>query len=66
MYVILQAVEGVVILPGSTDLAEIGVKSKDLHFITAGSKGLAAKYLKYLYKCPSSPLCHSSSLLSFS
>lgn len=44
MYVILQAVEGVVILPGSTDLAEIRVKSKDLHFITAGSKGLAAKY----------------------
>uniref|UniRef100_A0A3B4GKS6 Transducin beta like 3 n=1 Tax=Pundamilia nyererei TaxID=303518 RepID=A0A3B4GKS6_9CICH len=37
---VYEAVEGVVILPGSTDLAEIGVKSKDLHFITAGSKGV--------------------------
>uniref|UniRef100_A0AAX7TS94 U3 small nucleolar RNA-associated protein 13 C-terminal domain-containing protein n=1 Tax=Astatotilapia calliptera TaxID=8154 RepID=A0AAX7TS94_ASTCA len=37
---VYEAVEGVVILPGSTDLAEIRVKSKDLHFITAGSKGV--------------------------
>lgn len=40
---ILQAVEGVVLLPENTDLTEIGVKSKDLHFVTAGSKGSAAK-----------------------
>ncbi|XP_061702886.1 transducin beta-like protein 3 [Syngnathoides biaculeatus] len=37
---IYEAVEGVVILPAETDLSEIGVKNKDLHFITAGSKGL--------------------------
>lgn len=35
----LQAVEGVILLPDNEDLSQIGVKSKDLHFITAGSKG---------------------------
>lgn len=34
-----QAVEGVVLLPENKDFSEIGVKSKELHFITAGSKG---------------------------
>uniref|UniRef100_A0AAQ5XW13 U3 small nucleolar RNA-associated protein 13 C-terminal domain-containing protein n=1 Tax=Amphiprion ocellaris TaxID=80972 RepID=A0AAQ5XW13_AMPOC len=37
---VYEAVEGVVLLPENTDLSEIGVKSKDLHFITAGSKGV--------------------------
>lgn len=37
---VYEAVEGVVLLPGNTDLTEIGVKSKALHFITAGSKGV--------------------------
>lgn len=39
--VFLQAVEGVVLLPTSEDFSEIGVKNKDLHFITAGSKGFS-------------------------
>uniref|UniRef100_A0A8D0D8U5 Transducin beta like 3 n=1 Tax=Sander lucioperca TaxID=283035 RepID=A0A8D0D8U5_SANLU len=37
---VYEAVEGVVLLPEDKDLSEIGVKSKDLHFITAGSKGV--------------------------
>ncbi|XP_008286142.1 transducin beta-like protein 3 [Stegastes partitus] len=37
---VYEAVEGVVLLPENTDLSEIGVKSKELHFITAGSKGV--------------------------
>ncbi|KAF3700233.1 Transducin beta-like protein 3 [Channa argus] len=37
---IYEAVEGVVLLPENEDFSKIGVKSKDLHFITAGSKGV--------------------------
>ncbi|XP_059204827.1 transducin beta-like protein 3 [Centropristis striata] len=37
---VYEAVEGVVVLPEDEDLSQIGVKSKDLHFITAGSKGV--------------------------
>lgn len=37
---VYEAVEGVVLLPEKEDFSEIGVKSKDLHFITAGSKGV--------------------------
>lgn len=37
---VYEAVEGVVLLPGNKDFSEIGVNSKDLHFITAGSKGV--------------------------
>ncbi|XP_054614902.1 transducin beta-like protein 3 [Dunckerocampus dactyliophorus] len=37
---VYEAVEGVLILPTKTDLSQIGVKTKDLHFITAGSKGV--------------------------
>uniref|UniRef100_A0AAX7VDU2 U3 small nucleolar RNA-associated protein 13 C-terminal domain-containing protein n=1 Tax=Astatotilapia calliptera TaxID=8154 RepID=A0AAX7VDU2_ASTCA len=61
---VYEAVEGVVILPGSTDLAEIRVKSKDLHFITAGSKGVLRVWeastarcvytLTYLFHLPAS------------
>ncbi|XP_023279049.1 transducin beta-like protein 3 [Seriola lalandi dorsalis] len=37
---VYEAVEGVVLLPENKDFSQIGVKSKDLHFITAGSKGV--------------------------
>uniref|UniRef100_A0A3P8WAM9 Transducin beta like 3 n=1 Tax=Cynoglossus semilaevis TaxID=244447 RepID=A0A3P8WAM9_CYNSE len=37
---VYEAVEGVVLLPNDQDYSQIGVKSKDLHFITAGSKGV--------------------------
>ncbi|XP_071329885.1 transducin beta-like protein 3 [Trachinotus anak] len=37
---VYEAVEGVVLLPENTDFSQIGIKSKDLHFITAGSKGV--------------------------
>uniref|UniRef100_A0A672FBN4 U3 small nucleolar RNA-associated protein 13 C-terminal domain-containing protein n=1 Tax=Salarias fasciatus TaxID=181472 RepID=A0A672FBN4_SALFA len=37
---VFEAVEGVVILPQNEDLSQIGVKSKELHFVTAGSKGV--------------------------
>ncbi|KAM6905329.1 transducin beta-like protein 3 [Xenentodon cancila] len=37
---VYEAVEGVVVIPETTDLSQIGVKSKDLHFVTAGSKGV--------------------------
>uniref|UniRef100_A0A8C4ERU6 Transducin beta like 3 n=1 Tax=Dicentrarchus labrax TaxID=13489 RepID=A0A8C4ERU6_DICLA len=37
---VYEAVEGVVLLPENEDLSQIGVKSKGLHFITAGSKGI--------------------------
>ncbi|XP_068606297.1 transducin beta-like protein 3 [Brachionichthys hirsutus] len=37
---VYEAVEGVVLLPENKALSQIGVKSKDLHFITAGSKGI--------------------------
>ncbi|XP_015242994.1 PREDICTED: transducin beta-like protein 3 [Cyprinodon variegatus] len=37
---VYEAVEGVVLLPEKTDLSEIGVKSKNELFVTAGSKGV--------------------------
>lgn len=37
---VYEAVEGVVLLPQDKDFSQIGVKNKDLHFITAGSKGI--------------------------
>nr|XP_043907653.1 transducin beta-like protein 3 [Solea senegalensis] len=37
---VYEAVEGVALLPEDGDFSQIGVKSKDLHFITAGSKGV--------------------------
>ncbi|CAG5897727.1 unnamed protein product [Menidia menidia] len=37
---VYEAVEGVVVLPQNEDLSQIGVKNKNLHFITAGSKGV--------------------------
>ncbi|KAI1883949.1 hypothetical protein AGOR_G00221340 [Albula goreensis] len=37
---VYEAVEAVVILPAGGDFSQIGVKTKGLHFITAGSKGV--------------------------
>nr|XP_020491885.1 transducin beta-like protein 3 [Labrus bergylta] len=37
---VYEAVEGVMLLPENEDFSEIGVKNNDLHFITAGSKGV--------------------------
>ncbi|KAM9780107.1 transducin beta-like protein 3 [Neosynchiropus ocellatus] len=37
---IYETVEGVVMLPAKKNLSQIGVKSENLHFITAGSKGV--------------------------
>ncbi|XP_070779484.1 transducin beta-like protein 3 [Enoplosus armatus] len=37
---VYEAVEGVVLLPENEDFSQIGVTSKDLHFVTAGSKGV--------------------------
>uniref|UniRef100_UPI0037E84536 transducin beta-like protein 3 n=1 Tax=Semicossyphus pulcher TaxID=241346 RepID=UPI0037E84536 len=37
---VYEAVEGVVLLPENKDFSQIGVTNKDLHFITAGSKGV--------------------------
>lgn len=36
------------LLPENTDLSQIGVKTKDLHFITAGSKGLSRNLFYHL------------------
>ncbi|KAK9978161.1 hypothetical protein ABG768_019927 [Culter alburnus] len=37
---VYEAVEGVVLLPGTSDYSQMGVKSDGLHFVTAGSKGV--------------------------
>ncbi|MCI4385087.1 hypothetical protein PGIGA_G00046290 [Pangasianodon gigas] len=37
---VYEAVEGVVILPENEDYSNLGVKSKELHFVTAGTKGV--------------------------
>ncbi|KAK2833523.1 hypothetical protein Q5P01_017412 [Channa striata] len=37
---VYEAAEGVVLLPENKDFSQIGVKSNELHFITAGSKGV--------------------------
>lgn len=39
LFVNVQAVEGVVLLPGMSDYSQMGVKGEGLHFVTAGSKG---------------------------
>uniref|UniRef100_A0A671SY00 Transducin (beta)-like 3 n=1 Tax=Sinocyclocheilus anshuiensis TaxID=1608454 RepID=A0A671SY00_9TELE len=36
---VYEAVEGVVLLPGTSDFSQMGVKGEGLHFVTAGSKG---------------------------
>uniref|UniRef100_A0AAQ5XHD3 U3 small nucleolar RNA-associated protein 13 C-terminal domain-containing protein n=1 Tax=Amphiprion ocellaris TaxID=80972 RepID=A0AAQ5XHD3_AMPOC len=56
---VYEAVEGVVLLPENTDLSEIGVKSKDLHFITAGSKGVLR-----VWEASSARCVHTQSLPS--
>lgn len=37
---VYEAVEGVVLLPDKVDYSQIGVKTEELHFITAGNKGV--------------------------
>ncbi|XP_077067777.1 transducin beta-like protein 3 [Siphateles boraxobius] len=37
---VYEAVEGVVLLPGTSDYSQMGVKDEELHFVTAGSKGV--------------------------
>uniref|UniRef100_A0A8C1RW64 Transducin (beta)-like 3 n=1 Tax=Cyprinus carpio TaxID=7962 RepID=A0A8C1RW64_CYPCA len=37
---VYEAVEGVVLLPGTSDYSQMGVKGEGLHFVTAGSKGV--------------------------
>ncbi|XP_076852925.1 transducin beta-like protein 3 [Brachyhypopomus gauderio] len=37
---VYEAVEGVLILPENEDYSELGIKNKEMHFITAGSKGV--------------------------
>lgn len=44
LFLPVQAVEGVVLLPGKEDFSQIGVTNKDLHFVTAGSKGSSSRW----------------------
>ncbi|XP_067279298.1 transducin beta-like protein 3 [Pseudorasbora parva] len=37
---VYEAVEGVVVLPETSDYSQMGVKNEGLHFVTAGSKGV--------------------------
>uniref|UniRef100_A0A4W4GVE9 U3 small nucleolar RNA-associated protein 13 C-terminal domain-containing protein n=1 Tax=Electrophorus electricus TaxID=8005 RepID=A0A4W4GVE9_ELEEL len=37
---VYEAVEGVIVLPENKDYSQLGVKSPELHFVTAGSKGV--------------------------
>uniref|UniRef100_A0A3B1IEJ5 Transducin beta like 3 n=2 Tax=Astyanax mexicanus TaxID=7994 RepID=A0A3B1IEJ5_ASTMX len=59
---VYEAVEGVVILPENEDFSELGVKSKDLHFVTAGSKGVLRVWESSSARCvftqtlPSAPV----------
>ncbi|KAM9394310.1 transducin beta-like protein 3 [Pholidichthys leucotaenia] len=48
---VYETVEGVVFLPGNADFSQIGVKSKDLHFITAGSKGVLSVWEASTARC---------------
>uniref|UniRef100_A0A672Z389 U3 small nucleolar RNA-associated protein 13 C-terminal domain-containing protein n=1 Tax=Sphaeramia orbicularis TaxID=375764 RepID=A0A672Z389_9TELE len=61
---VYEAVEGVVLLPESKDFSEIEVKSKDLHFITAGSKGLALTMHNFALFCSilTSPITTSNTM----
>uniref|UniRef100_A0AAR2L436 U3 small nucleolar RNA-associated protein 13 C-terminal domain-containing protein n=1 Tax=Pygocentrus nattereri TaxID=42514 RepID=A0AAR2L436_PYGNA len=59
---VYEAVEGVVILSANEDYSQLGVKSKDLHFITAGSKGVLRVWESSTARCvftqtlPSAPV----------
>uniref|UniRef100_A0A667YSF9 Transducin beta like 3 n=1 Tax=Myripristis murdjan TaxID=586833 RepID=A0A667YSF9_9TELE len=62
---VYEAVEGVVLLPAKGDFSQIGVKTKDLHFITAGSKGVLRVWEASTARCvytqtlPSAPVAAS-------
>ncbi|KAL7860468.1 hypothetical protein AOLI_G00168170 [Acnodon oligacanthus] len=59
---VYEAVEGVVVLSENKDYSQLGVKSKDLHFITAGSKGVLRVWESSTARCvftqtlPSAPV----------
>lgn len=48
---VYEAVEGVVILSEKSNYSEMGVKSKDLHFVTAGSKGVIRVWESSTARC---------------
>ncbi|XP_072549538.1 transducin beta-like protein 3 [Salminus brasiliensis] len=59
---VYEAVEGVVILPENEDYSQLGVKSKELHFVTAGTKGVLRVWESSSARCvftqtlPSAPI----------
>lgn len=58
--------EGVILLPSKKDFSQIGVKNKDLHFLTAGSKGFKQKMTESSTESEiSSPLHLCRHLLDF-
>uniref|UniRef100_A0A1A7X6D7 Transducin (Beta)-like 3 n=1 Tax=Iconisemion striatum TaxID=60296 RepID=A0A1A7X6D7_9TELE len=61
---VYEAVEGVVLLPEKTDLSQIGVKSRDLHFITAGSKGVLRVWEASTACCVYTQTISSTSILA--
>uniref|UniRef100_A0A7N9ATK4 Transducin beta like 3 n=1 Tax=Mastacembelus armatus TaxID=205130 RepID=A0A7N9ATK4_9TELE len=63
---VYEAVEGVVLLPENKDFSQIGVKSKDLHFITAGSKGVLRVWEASTARCVYTQTLPSSTLSSAS
>ncbi|KAL0993109.1 hypothetical protein UPYG_G00103330 [Umbra pygmaea] len=48
---VYEAVESVVLLPEGCDYSEIGVKTNELHFITAGSKGVLRVWESSTSRC---------------
>lgn len=58
---VYEAVEGVVLLPENEDLSQIGVKSNDLHFVTAGSKGILRVWEASTARCVYTQTLPSSS-----
>ncbi|KAI4890463.1 hypothetical protein NFI96_025586 [Prochilodus magdalenae] len=62
---VFEAVEGVVVLYGNEDYSQLGVKNKELHFVTAGSKGVLRVWESSSARCvftqtlPSAPVSSS-------
>ncbi|XP_041063248.1 transducin beta-like protein 3 isoform X1 [Carcharodon carcharias] len=48
---VYETVEAVMLLPGNEDFTALGVTSKELHFITAGSKGILRIWEAYSGRC---------------
>ncbi|XP_066497692.1 transducin beta-like protein 3 [Hoplias malabaricus] len=59
---VYESLEGVIVLPGNEDYSELGVKSEELHFITAGTKGVLRVWESSSARCvftqilPSAPV----------